>query len=159
MFWPVLTCHSSGRVCASAIPDALGPPNDGHAPAAAVARDGGPACEILTKFRAGFAITWPNGSQLLPSHIICRTLHSSATIAINTRWPSTLARYLPGPSQSSGALAMPLTESAKFAPSFFQLPLSLGQSLASSVNVPAGSKRKVNAPNDNALDGNEAAAF
>src|SRR5690349_4329015 len=127
IFSPVLAFHWSGRFCPSAIPDAFGPRNDGHAPAALLAREGGRACAVLTKLRTGFATASPDGNHVLPSIIICRTLHSSATSAISTCLPSTLARYLPGPSQPPGALATPPTDKAKFASSLFPLPLSLGQ--------------------------------
>src|ERR1700752_1627380 len=116
MFWPVFVFHSSGRFCPSATPDAFGPRNDGQLPVAFAGRDGGRAPAVLTKFRSGLGTDSPAGSQVLPSRMSCRTLHSSETTPIVTCLPSEVARYLPRPSQPPGAFANPASESSNSAP-------------------------------------------
>ena len=137
------------------MPEACGPRNDGQLPlsVAGFAREGGFAFDVVVIFRGGLLTTVPAGNHVLPSRMIWRSLHSSETRVNLMCFPSVSYRYFPGPSQPPGP---PDIANSISDPAVFQVPLSFGQPLPSSVSVPPGSKRAVKTPNVNGCEGNEA---
>src|SRR5262245_21042890 len=101
------------------MPDACGPRNDGQLPllVAGFARAGGRAFDVVVMLRGGLLTIVPAGNHVLPSSIICRTLHSSETRLKFTRFPSVSNRYFPGRSQPPGP---PVIKNSTSDPEVFQ---------------------------------------
>ena len=147
MFSPVLTFQVSGSPCCSAMPDACGPRNDGQlpAPSPAFARSGVRSATVRSIRRAGHR---PGLARRPPRAAIEDHPARPAAVGHEIERQAAAVISKPIPSRPVTAVGTVRTSNSISPPSAFQLPLNAGQPSPSSVNVPPGTKRAVNAPKE-----------